>query len=393
MNELFTDIGYNSLIKDGEEVCGDRVEVAGDGEKSTVVVLADGLGSGVKACILSTLTAKMLSTMLADGMSVEESVRTIAQTLPVCSERGLAYSTFTAVRVENNRTVEIVNYDNPMPIALRGGQAYDYPVSTFHVEEKEITRTHFTLQDGDTLVLLSDGVQHAGVPHGGASYKLGWGRDNIVSFLEIFAQTGFNAKTLTTVLLGEVYERYTAQPGDDSTVCTISLRRRRQVNLMIGPPANREDERKMMSLFFSKQGKTIVCGGTTSKIVAAYLDKPYRPGPPSDDPDVPACGEIEGVDLVTEGVLTINRVLQYAQDFLRDNDTYTQWGYKKDGASRIARMLFEEATDINFFVGRAMNPAHEDPDMPIHFSIKMRLIEDLAEALRKMGKQIKVSYF
>ena len=102
---------------------------------------------------------------------------------------------------------------------------------------------------------------------------------------------------------------------------------------------------------------------------------------------------IEGVDLVTEGVITINRVLTYAESYLADNKFFADWSYKRDGASLIARMLFEEATDINFFVGRAVNPAHQNPDLPINFSIKMRLVDGLSEALRKMGKRIKVSYF
>ena len=157
---------------------------------------------------------------------------------------------------------------------------------------------------------------------------------------------------------------------------------------------NREDNDKMMSLFFSKDGKHIVCGGTTSKIAASYLGKPLEVKMNfDDDDDMPAMGYIEGVDLVTEGVITINRVLEYARDYLKDNESYSQWCYKRDGASLIARMLFEEATDINFFVGRAVNPAHQNPNLPITFSIKMQLVRELSECLKQMGKTIRVSYF
>ncbi len=99
------------------------------------------------------------------------------------------------------------------------------------------------------------------------------------------------------------------------------------------------------------------------------------------------------MDLVTEGVITINRVLEYARDYLNDNERFVDWSFKKDGASMIARLLFEEATDINFYVGRAINPAHQNPKLPISFSIKMRLVEELAECLKKTGKKIKISYF
>ena len=108
---------------------------------------------------------------------------------------------------------------------------------------------------------------------------------------------------------------------------------------------------------------------------------------------MPPTAEIEGVDLVTEGIITINKVLKYAKDYIKANESYTVWAYRKDGASLISRMLFEEATDINFFVGRASNPAHQNPMLPITFNVKMQLIDELADCLRVMGKRIKVSYF
>ncbi|MDD6204618.1 MAG: serine/threonine-protein phosphatase, partial [Firmicutes bacterium] len=186
---------------------------------------------------------------------------------------------------------------------------------------------------------------------------------------------------------------YGNEPGDDTTVCAIRIRKREPMNLMIGPPVNKDDQPRMMKLFFAKEGKHIVCGGTTSSIVAAYLNKPLCPELNYSDPDIPPTASIEGVDLVTEGVITINRVLQYAKDYLADNASYSHWSCKQDGASRIARLLFEEATDINFFVGRAINPAHQNPELPISFNIKMRLVEELADSLKKMGKRIRVSYF
>ena len=165
------------------------------------------------------------------------------------------------------------------------------------------------------------------------------------------------------------------------------------MNLMFGPPSNRNDGNNMMSLFFSKEGKHIVCGGTTASIAAKYLGKPLRASLNFEQSDVPPIATIEGVDLVTEGVITINKVLQYAKDYLADNETYEQWSFKRDGASLICRLLFEEATDINFYVGRAVNPAHQNPELPINFNIKMNLVQELSECLKQMGKRIKVSYF
>ena len=149
----------------------------------------------------------------------------------------------------------------------------------------------------------------------------------------------------------------------------------------------------MMSLFFSKAGKHIVCGGTTSQLAADFLGVRLDPSADYLDPEIPPTSKIAGVDLVTEGAITINRVLSYAQNYLEDNQSYAEWSYKPDGASQIARMLFEEPTDIDFYVGQAINPAHQDEGSPVNSTIKMRLISELSECLKKMGKRIKVSYF
>ncbi|MBS7402380.1 MAG: SpoIIE family protein phosphatase [Oscillospiraceae bacterium] len=390
MNDLCADIGYHSINKYGEELCGDNVQVVESADNSITIVLADGLGSGVKANILSMLTSKIISTMMAEGLKIEDCVETIAQTLPVCSERGVAYSTFTIISIINNEEAEIIQYDNPPVIMLRDGEEYKMPITEMFIDGKKILRSHIELRENDVFIAMSDGCIHAGV---GESLNFGWDRKEIVSYMETFFDVGFTAKTLNTILLDECCKLYGGKPGDDTTACTVRIRKREPMNLLIGPPSNRDDCNKMMSLFFAKQGKHIVCGGTTSTIAAKYLNKPIRAVMEFPDPEIPPIATIEGVDLVTEGVITINKVLHYARNYLEDNESYTQWSYKHDGASMIARLLFEEATDINFYVGMAMNPAHQNPDLPINFNIKMRLVEELSECLKKMGKRIKVSYF
>ena len=237
---------------------------------------------------------------------------------------------------------------------------------------------------------MSDGCPHAGI---GTLYNFGWKRSDIITFMEPLAMAGYTAKTLSTLLIEECNNLYRDQPGDDATACVVRIRRRSPMNLMFGPPSNRDDCDRMMSLFFSKEGKHIVCGGTTSTIAAKFLHKPLIASLDFVEADVPPIAKIEGVDLVTEGVITINKVLEYAKDYLGDNKEYEKWSIKNDGASQICRLLFEEATDINFFVGRAVNPAHQNPELPINFNIKMNLVEELSKCLRRMGKRIKVSYF
>ena len=390
MNNLCADIGYRSVNHYGEELCGDHIDVIEQGDGSTVIVLADGLGSGVKASILSTLTAKIISTMMAAGLSLEDCVSTMAATLPVCSVRGVAYSTFTIIRLVDNEYAEIIQYDNPAVILLRDGHGVEIPKTESVIGGKMIYRSRIKLQENDIFIAMSDGCIHAGV---GLALNFGWDRKDIISYMETFYGVGFTAKTLSTILLDECNRLYDGKPGDDTTVCTVRIRKREPMNLLFGPPSNRDDCDKMMLLFFSKEGKHIVCGGTTSSIAARYLGKTVRTELNFVDPDIPPIAHIDGVDLVTEGVITINRVLEYAKDYLKDNEAYKDWSYKQDGASMICRLLFEEATDINFFVGRAMNPAHQNPELPINFNIKMQLVSELSECLKKMGKRIKVSYF
>ena len=390
MNDLCADIGYKSVNHFGEQLCGDHVDIVEQGENSTVIVLADGLGSGVKASILSTLTSKIISTMMAEGLSLEDCVATIAATLPICSVRGVAYSTFTILHLVDNTDAELIEYDNPQTILLRDGKNYDYPRTEMNIGGKKIYKSEIKLTEKDIFVMMSDGCPHAGI---GNVYDFGWKREDIVSFMETFADVGYTAKTLSTILVDECERLYGGEPGDDATACVVRVRKREPMNILFGPPSNRDDCDRMMSLFFSKAGKHIVCGGTTSSIAAKYLGKPIRASLNFDDPEIPPTAELEGVDLVTEGVITVNKVLQYAKDYLGENKSYEHWSVKRDGASLICRMLFEEATDINFFVGRAINPAHQNPDLPINFSIKMNLVEDLSKCLRQMGKRVKVSYF
>lgn len=390
MNDFYVDIGYKSINHDGEQLCGDHVEIVEQNENSTVVVLADGLGSGVKASILSTLTSTIISTMMAEGLSIEDCVQTIAATLPICSVRGVAYSTFTIIHIIDNKEAEIIQYDNPLVFVLRDGKNYDYPKTEMHIDGKTIYKSNIKLQEGDFFVAMSDGCTHAGI---GLSYNFGWKRDDIIDFMSTIAEVGYTAKTYATILVEECDKLYGGKPGDDATACVLKVRERVPMNILFGPPSNRDDANRMMSLFFSKEGKHIVCGGTTSSIAAKYLGKTVKTSLSYIGGDVPPIAEIEGVDLVTEGVITINKVLEYAKDALGENKLYEKWSVGRDGACLIARLLFEEATDINFYVGRAVNPAHQNPDLPINFNIKMNLVEELSKCLRQMGKRIKVSYF
>ncbi|MBR3036495.1 MAG: SpoIIE family protein phosphatase [Lachnospiraceae bacterium] len=390
MNNLCAEIGYKSINHAGEQLCGDHVEVVEQNENSSVIVLADGLGSGVKASILSTLTSKIISTMIAEGLSLETCVSTIAETLPVSSDRGVAYSTFTIIHLIGNHTAEIIRYDNPDVIFIRDGELFDFPKQELNIDGKKIFKSVIRLQEDDIMIAMSDGCPHAGV---GAAYNYHWKWEDIAEFMQGIAMVGYTAKTLATMLVDETEKEYGYEPGDDATACVVRIRKRAPMNVLFGPPRNPDDANRMMALFFSKEGKRIICGGTTASIAAKYLRKPLRASTQFFDKDVPPTSELEGADLVTEGVITMSKVIEYAQDALEQNKLYEKWSFGRDGASMICRLLFEEATDINFYVGRAVNPAHQNPALPINFHLKMNMVEELSDDLKKMGKCVKVSYF
>ena len=389
MNELCAEIGWKSINHFGEQLCGDHVEVIEKPDGRSVIVLADGLGSGVKASILSTLTSKIISTMIAEGLPIEECVETIADTLPVDKLRGVAYSTFTIINLKKDNMAELIQYDNPHIILIRNGDTVPYPETELNIGGKKIYNSVLQIRENDVFISMSDGCPHAGI---GSAFNFGWKHEDIAKYMEGLVSVGYTAKTLSTMLVDECNRLYGEKPGDDTSSCVVKIRKRVPMNILFGPPSNRDDCDRMMSLFFSKSGKHIICGGTTSSIAAKWLGKPIKTNLVFTSKDVPPTAEIEGVDLVTEGVITISKVIEYAEDHINENLLYEEWEYYNNGAAEISRMLFEEATDINFFVGRAVNPAHQNAELPLNFSMKMQLVQRLNESLKAMGKRIKISY-
>ena len=388
-SELETgNISFNHV---GEELCGDHVEKRVDPDGTLTFVLADGLGSGVTANILSTLTATMLVNMIGGGLSIEESVTSLIKTLPASKHRGnVAYSTFTVIRVTPDFRFTIFNYDNPEPIFLRDGKYEQLLWQESQIEGKKILSTSGSLELHDQVLFMSDGAVYAGV---GETLNFGWGRDEIISYAEGLYYPELTATNMASSIIEHCDTLYNHKEGDDTTVACVKRRERKTANLMVGPPTNPDDDQAVLSKFFALPGAHLVSGGTTSKVVSKYLGKPLEAQLDYLDPEIPPICMIEGVDLVTEGVITLNKVVLLAKDYLDKDLKYFDWCFRQDGASLLAKALFQDATDINFYVGCAVNPAHQDPKLGISISIKMQIVEELAKQLRLMGKHIRVSYF
>ena len=380
--------GIVSLNKKKEKICGDYYTIITDPDSdSTVMVLSDGLGSGVKANILATLTAEMLSIMIARNVSIRTAVKAVADTLPVCSVRNLAYATFTVMVAEENE-ICLLQYDNPDVILLRNGKNVEYYREILMFGEKEIHQSYFRFREGDMLIFMSDGVTNAGM---GKTTYAGWGREDVVEFCEQHYREGMSAQEMSSAIADAGLALNLDETDDDLTVLTLAAMKKNIVNIMVGPPADREDDRSYFETIFQKEGMRIVCGGTTAKLVADYLKTEVTGLPDSGTEDVPAMSEIKGIDLVTEGLLTLEKLIDYYEDFQEDRTYFNQIIKKKDGAAELFRVLFAEATEINFFFGNALNDNYTS--LHIDREKKKKMALELIGHLKAEGKKVKICFW
>ncbi len=380
--------GIVSLNKKKEKICGDYYTIITDPDSdSTVMVLSDGLGSGVKANILATLTAEMLSIMIARKVNIRTAVKAVADTLPVCSVRNLAYATFTVMVAEENE-ICLLQYDNPDVILLRNGKNVEYCRDILMFGEKEIHQSYFQFGEGDMLIFMSDGVTNAGM---GKTTYAGWGREEVVEFCEQHYRDGMSAQEMSSAIADAGLALNLDETDDDLTVLTVAAMKKNIVNIMVGPPADREDDHSYFETFFQKEGMHVVCGGTTAKLVADYLQTEVAGLPDSGTEEVPAMSEIKGIDLVTEGLLTLEKLVDYCDDFQEDRTYFNQIIKKKDGAAELFRVLFAEATEINFFFGNALNDNYTS--LHIDREKKKKMALELIDHLKAEGKKVKICFW
>lgn len=377
------DTGWASLSKYGEELCGDNVEVLKTPDY-VVAVLADGLGSGVKANILSKMTAKIIVTMLDKGASLEEVVETITNTLPVCQKRNLAYSTFTIIQVKADGEAYIVQFDNPSIFYLHRGKVQQPRFDEIEICGKRIKESRFQLAPGDGLVAVSDGVIHAGI---GQMLNLGWQWENVAEYLERISPIESSAADISQGLLAACDQLYANQPGDDVTVLSLRFRQPKTMTLVVGPPRNTEDDSKIVEAILAESGRRVICGGTTSTIVSRHLGEKIEVDLSQLDPELPPTGKLKGIDLVTEGIITLTKVLEK----LKKESPLAAYG-KTNGADELTKLLLD-SDEIRFIVGRAINPAHQNPELPLNLNLKMQVVTEITEVLQHRGKQVTVEYY
>lgn len=382
--KVYYEFGLKQINKRGEELCGDSVEFTLRPDSATLV-FSDGLGSGVKASILSTLTTRIATRMLDGGLSLDEVVQTVSETLPICRVRKIAYSTFSMGQLFSEGWAKFVVFDNPPPLLIRGSKVQRMDSDEHEVGSKRVSDYSFPLWPGDWLVLVSDGVLNAGI---GGAYRLGWGWDSLASYVESHVHESLSAEGLATKLANVVEELYEGPPGDDVSIAVIKARRKRILTVLIGPPVEKQNDQRVVEALMSSHGRHAVCGGTTARIVARHLGREIAVDLETGTETVPPTGRIEGIDLVTEGTLTITKALE----IVRQDPPGEPWKLKVDGASRLVDLV-HEADEVKVIVGRAMNPAHQNPKLPRNLGLKTQIIEVLAEVLRRRGKQVEIEYY
>lgn len=388
------DVAYTSLNKFKEVLCGDKVELL-QTEDSNIMILADGMGSGVKANILATMTSKILGTMFLNGATLEECVETIVETLPVCQVRQVAYSTFSILQVFHDGEAYLVEFDNPGCIFIRDGNLVSIPRNVRIIRDKKINEYRFKVKKGDALILMSDGTIHAGV---GKLLNFGWLWEDVASYAVKQYRLTISAARLATALTSACDELYQYRPGDDTTVAVMRIIDRKPVHLMTGPPRKPEDDCVMVNDFLSGDdtAKKVVCGGTSANIVSRVTEKELSVSLNYDDPDIPPIAYIDGIELVTEGVLTLNKVLKLLRRYVK-NESVTEEFFleldKPNGASMVAKMIIEDCTELQLYVGMAINSAYQNPGLPFDLGIRQNLVEQLKHVVEEMGKRVTVTYY
>lgn len=375
------EVNYASKNKKGEWVCGDSIKIKRNEEKC-VVSVSDGLGSGVKANILSTLTATMATTMVFNNVPIEEVFTSILSTLPICKVRKISYSTLATCLIDyKEKKCTIFQYEFPLIFYFRDNELINLNGIGKTVENKKLCISEINIKEGDSIFLMTDGISQAGM--GTDQYPFGFGVENIEFELKNLLKNKVNHENIVKhmINLAEKLDKYTK--GDDALIAGLKIREKRVLTIMVGPPEDQKKDRLVVEKLLSSQGKRVICGGTTGQIVERITGKTIDIDIRTFSKNSPPIGHMEGVDLVTEGIITLTQVFRYYENQINELGV---------GAKKLIQ-LFEESDVINFLVGRAINPAHQNPLFTHDISLKFRLIKDIAKILEEKGKIVNLEYF
>lgn len=384
----FIDISVDSVNKFKEELCGDHVEIT-ENDVSKIVVLSDGLGSGVKANILSTLTSKIASTMLQKGLDIIDVLETLEKTLPTCQVRKLAYSTFTIVQIFNDGRVVIIEFDNPKVVYIRNDAILELDVEDIKFKDKTIHKYTTNYKNGDLISIFSDGVIHTGI---GKHIYLGWQYEEVVKVITTKNRKEKTAKAVSQSIIDICKTFSDQEPGDDTTCVVIKIRDIEPVTLFAGPPEDQNKDKEIVQDLMHAPGKKVVCGGTAANICSRELDKAIETNIDELDFDIPPYAKIEGLDLVTEGVITLNYTIKLMNQYI-DRTIDPNVLKKNNGGVLLFKLLMSQCTHLNILIGNNNNPAHQNPYFPSELSYKWIAVKELADTMEKLNKKVTITTY
>ncbi len=366
---FFIEVNSQQRNFDGERISGDVFLYRYIKEEDRVVaVLSDGMGHGVKANILATLTATMAINFTREHKEVDRIAEIIMNTLPVCSERKISYSTFTIIDIENSGRTTILEYDNPSCIVLRGSQIFDPSWKKVVLEKgknsgKVLKTCTFLPEKEDRIIFCSDGVSQSGM--GSEPFPFGWERDSIATYAAslVTSEASISANMLAGKIVTMAHKNDNYKARDDISCATIYFREPRKLIICTGPPYEKEKDKDLAAKVVAYKGKVILCGGTTADIVARELNRTIIDELIFEDPELPPESFLEGIDLVTEGILTLQKV----NEILKTYNNSVKLG--KGPADKIVRLIME-SDEIHFVIGTRINIAHQDPNLPVELEIR-----------------------
>ncbi len=382
----FYEIVSSSLKRHGEEVCGDQVKSLRTPDQ-TLLVLSDGLGSGIKANILARLTTEIIVAMLRERAPLADVIDTVMGTLPVCRERGLAYATFAIVQIQHaDGGFQLVSFDGPPPVLLKSRRRVPLELREQAIGGKCLKVGNGILEHGDFLGLMSDGVLYADQT---VVMDPRWGWEEIAALLEREACTGrTSAGWLVRTVMDETQRRYGGMAGDDATFVGLLARRPRRLVVLTGPPLDKASDEAFVTRFLRIEARHVICGGTTSNIVADHLGEVVRTDRSTQRDDLPAVGDLSEVELVTEGILTLARTLEMLRACGGDANKLQ---VDRNAAVLLARE-FLQADSIQFMVGESVNPYYQNPQLPRSVSIRRSLVTQIADVLTALQKEVKIEW-
>jgi len=391
-SKFYIEVSCEQRFQDGERICGDvflskRIKE----ENRIIVVLSDGMGHGVKANVLATLTSTMAINFTEEHKDVQRIADIIMNTLPVCSERKISYSTFTTVDIDTEGDTRILNYDNPQCVVLRGNKIIEPEWNCILLNSdknagKELFTCVYRPQKEDRIVICSDGVTQSGL--GTEKYPFGWGRENLAEYLvELVSQNKYiSASKLATKVITKAHVNDNFVSHDDTSCTVLYFRDPRKLIICTGPPFDEANDRVYAEKVVEYEGKKIACGATTADILAREMGKQIEDSFEFDDPDLPPVSYMEGLDLITEGILTLSKVAE----MLRTYSSNTRLG--KGPADQIVKLLLE-SDEIHMLIGTKINIAHQDPTLPVELEIRRTVIKRIARVLEeKFLKEVSIEF-